>query len=72
MLKFDSNAYAYAFSWHDYYAPALLQSLLEAGVKVRSSQNSFTAHTQFSGEVEFPPGSIVIPAGPARLKQPNN
>ena len=72
MLKFDSNAYAYAFSWHDYYAPALLQSLLEAGVKVRSSQNSFTAHTQFSGEVEFPSGSIVIPAGPARLKQPNN
>ncbi len=64
-----ANAYAYAFSWEDYYAPALLQSLLEAGVSVRSSENAFEAKLVNSQRHTFTSGSIVIPTG---LAQPDN
>ncbi|WP_434800253.1 M14 family metallopeptidase [Alteromonas stellipolaris] len=64
-----ANAYAYAFSWEDYYAPALLQSLLEAGVSVRSSENAFEAKLVNNQRHTFTSGSIVIPTG---LAQPDN
>ena len=61
-------AYAYAFSWNDYYAPALLQALLENGVSVRSSEEGFSA-VLTNGNVEhFDAGSIIIPTG---LAQPS-
>jgi len=63
------NAYAYAFSWQDYYAPGLLQALLEAGAKVRTSTKSFTAVLTDNTRQSFAPGSIVIPRG---LNQPAN
>ncbi|WP_203565391.1 M14 family metallopeptidase [Alteromonas profundi] len=66
------NAYAYAFDWTDYYAPALLQALLEAGVKARSSESGFTAQTANGSRKAFPPGSIIIPAGPSRMGQAQN
>ena len=65
----QSDAYAYAFSWQHYYAPAMLQTLLEAGVKVRSSEKPFSA-VQYNGKnIALQPGSIIIPKG---LGQPEN
>ena len=63
------KAYAYAFSWQDYYAPGLLQALLEAGINVRSSTKAFTATLLDNTQHRFTPGSIVVPSG---LKQPDN
>ena len=63
------NAYAYAFSWQHYYAPAMLQTLLEAGVKVRSSEEAFSAIKYDGKNVELQPGSIIVPKG---LGQPEN
>ena len=54
--KLDDNAYAYAFEWHDYEAPQLLQYLL----------------TNTVAERDFSKGAIVIPAAleqPANLTQ---
>ncbi|BFT31993.1 M14 family metallopeptidase [Alteromonas sp. D210916BOD_24] len=66
------DAYAYGFSWQHYYAPAMLQSLLEAGVQVRSSEKAFTALQVDGTNITLPAGSIVIPKGltqPADLHQ---
>ncbi|WP_229333623.1 M14 family zinc carboxypeptidase [Glaciecola sp. MH2013] len=66
------NAYAYAFEWHDYEAPRLLQHLLTNKVQVRVAGGDFTATVATnSGKVErdFSKGAIVIPAA---LEQPDN
>lgn len=63
------NAYAYGFSWQHYYAPAMLQTLLEAGVKVRSSDKAFSALDYDGKAIHLPAGSILIPKG---LSQPAN
>ena len=63
------NAYAYGFSWQHYYAPAMLQTLLEAGVKVRSSNKAFSALDYDGKAIDLPAGSILIPKG---LSQPAN
>jgi len=65
----EPDAYAYAFSWQHYYAPAMLQTLLEAGVKVRSTEEAFSAIKYDGKNVELQSGSIVIPKG---LAQPDN
>ncbi len=62
------GAYAYAFSWQDSKAPMLLQSLLEAGIKVKVAGGAFTATTT-QGSVAFAAGSIVVPRA---LQQPAN
>ena len=53
------NAYAYAISWGEYNAPAVLQQLLEAGVKVRAA----TQPLVLAGGVTLPRGSLVIARG---------
>lgn len=63
-----NNAYGYAFEWHHFKSPALLQALLSSGVNARIATGSFNAATT-GGERVFEPGSIVIPAG---LAQPDN
>lgn len=60
------DAYAYGFSWQHYYAPAMLQALLEAGVQVRSSELAFSAVEADGSRVSLPAGSIVIPKGVAQ------
>lgn len=65
-----ANAYAYAFDWYHYQAPALLQKLLQAGVQVRSATGAFTATLTNGESREFAAGSIVIPAGLSQ--QPDN
>lgn len=65
------NAYAYAFEWHNYNAPALLQFLLKNQVNVRVSKGAFTAKTS-NGEKAFDKGTIVVPLAltqPERLAQ---
>lgn len=57
----DEIAYAYAFEWNDYFAPAMLQQLLEAGVAARSTEAPFSATLTDGREVDFGAGSIVIP-----------
>ncbi len=63
------TAYAYAIDWQDYYAPAMVQSLLENGVQLRSAGKEFTATLSNGNNRAFAPGSIIIPRG---LSQPDN
>ena len=63
----DETAYAYAFEWNDYFAPAMLQQLLEVDVTVRSSEAPFNAILTDGREVELAAGTIVVPRA---LSQP--
>jgi hypothetical protein len=54
-----ADAYAYAFNWHNYFAPRALQQLLKAGVKVRQADQPFTARTA-NGDQSFTMGAVVI------------
>lgn len=64
-----TDAYAYAIDWQDYYAPAMVQALLESGVSLRSAGKAFTGTLTNGRNREFAPGSILIPTG---LSQPDN
>jgi hypothetical protein len=67
-----ANVYAYAFEWHDYNAPALLQYLLSNEVQVRAAGADFRAQVAAAGSIEsrdFAKGTIVIPMA---LNQPAN
>lgn len=56
----SSDAYAYGFDWHHYFAPRTLQQLSKAGVHVRQAQLGFTAKTS-NGEHAFAPGAVIVP-----------
>ncbi len=60
-INIDQQAYAYAFEWHDFLAPKLLNQLLNHGVQAKVANRSFTAQT-ITGEKSFAAGSILIPA----------
>jgi zinc carboxypeptidase len=60
--KIEHNAYAYAFEWHDFLAPKLLNTLLTQGIKTRVATKTFTSTTQGIKKT-FAAGSILIPAG---------
>lgn len=64
-----TDAYAYAIDWQDYYAPAMVQALLENDVTLRSAGKAFTGTLTDGQNREFAPGSIIIPTG---LSQPDN
>ncbi len=53
------DAYAYAFEWHNYFAPRALNRLLQAGVHVRQGNQTFTAKTT-KGDVELAPGTVIV------------
>ncbi|MBU2978363.1 M14 family zinc carboxypeptidase [Alteromonas sp. C1M14] len=63
-----TDAYAYGFEWNDYFAPAMLQHLLAAGVQVKSALSAFTATLSNDQQQQFSAGSIVIPMA---LTQPD-
>lgn len=68
----DANMYAFAFEWHDYDSPALLQYLLTHKVQVRVAGADFTAQVAVAGSTlsrDFSKGAIVIPMA---LEQPSN
>lgn len=56
------NAYAYAFEWHHFLAPKLLNKLLTKGIKARVATKGFSAVIGTKTQA-FKPGTIVIPAG---------
>ena len=56
------DALAWAFSWNQLEAPALLQKLLAAGARARTAIKPFTARTD-SGLQSFQPGAILVQAG---------
>lgn len=62
------DAYAFVFSWRNYHAPKLLQSILAKDVQVRVAGKAFAATTDL-GNISFEQGSVVIPTG---LEQPEN
>ncbi|MCV2885830.1 M14 family metallopeptidase [Aestuariibacter sp. AA17] len=66
--KVLESAYAYAFSWQDSQAPAMLQTLIKNGVNPRIAGQSFAAKTS-QGEISFAQGSILIPRA---VMQPDN
>lgn len=53
------QAYAYAFQWQDYFAPQVLQTLLEENIHVRQAHAPFTAVTT-ERNVEFASGAVVV------------
>jgi len=55
-----SSNYAYLISWDDYYAPAVLQKLLEKDVNVLSARKEFSLPTH-SGTHDFSYGTLIIP-----------
>ncbi len=59
LLPITENAYAYGFSWQDFNSPKLLQRLLDNKIKVRVSQQAFSAKTS-NGEVDFDAGSVIV------------
>lgn len=54
----DVDAYAYAFEWHHFLAPKLLNKLLSQGIKVRVANKVFSDNNH-----SFAAGSLMIPAG---------
>ncbi len=53
----DEEPYAYVFGWENYYAPRLLNQLMQAGLKLKVANKAFrTAEGQ-----EFRVGTILLP-----------
>ncbi len=61
-IPLDRDAPAWAVPWNQLDAPALLQKLLDSGVKVRTSIKPFSAQTGNNLQA-FSAGSLVIQAG---------
>ena len=62
LAEFDDNAYAYAFDWHHFLAPKLLNQILTKGIKVRVAPKSFVSHIDGQPR-KFKAGTIIILAG---------
>ena len=60
--ELDSDSYAYAFEWHDFMAPKLLNNLLASNIKVSVANKAFTSILNGKSHV-FDAGSLVILAG---------
>lgn len=60
--------YAYAFEWHHYLAPKLLNQLLSKKIKAKVATGGFTSQIQNKNRL-FASGTIIIPA--ALQSEPN-
>lgn len=62
VAEVSDSAYAYAFEWHDFLAPKLLNKLMSAEVKAKVATKAFSATV--NGVVKtFDLGTIIVPAG---------
>ncbi len=61
-LSPDPASRAWLVPWNQLEAPALLQKLLDAGARIRTSKKAFTAQTA-NGLAAFQPGTLVLQAG---------
>ncbi|WP_223271591.1 M14 family zinc carboxypeptidase [Colwellia hornerae] len=62
----EPQAYAYAFEWHHFLAPKLLNDLLNKGIKAKVATKPFSSRLKIDGKMSnkyFARGSIIIPAG---------
>jgi len=58
----NKSAYAYAFEWHHFLAPKLLNQLLSNGIKAKVVTKTFSS--EIDGKTKnFATGTIVLPAG---------
>lgn len=60
-INTNNTAYAYAFEWHHYLAPKLLNQLLKKEIKAKVASGSFTSLVQNKNHA-FASGTIIIPA----------
>jgi hypothetical protein len=67
-ISTDKGDYAYAFEWHHYLAPKLLNQLLSKKIKAKVATGGFTSQTQDKSRL-FASGTIIIPA--ALQSEPN-
>jgi hypothetical protein len=54
--EFEKSDYAYAFNWSDYYSPRLLWKVLQAGIRVKVTNEPIIYKDQ-----KFERGAIIIP-----------
>ena len=59
-VPINANAYALAFDWHDYKAPAMLQALLEQDVHARQSFKPLHLPTTNGQTANLSAGSVVV------------
>lgn len=64
----NSTDYAYAFEWHHYLAPKLLNQLLSEKIKAKVATSDFSSQIQNKNR-HFESGTIIIPA--ANQSEPN-
>jgi hypothetical protein len=65
-LVIDHQAYTYAFEWHHFLAPKLLNELLNKGIKAKVATKPFSSRLKNKGIVaskDFAVGTIIMPAG---------
>lgn len=60
-INTNSTDYAYAFEWHHYLAPKLLNKLLNRKIKAKVATSGFSSET-FTKNRLFASGTIIIPA----------
>jgi hypothetical protein len=53
---YNSNNYAYLFSWNDYYSPKVLNELLNSGIRVKVGTKPFSIDSK-----KFDYGTLLIP-----------
>jgi hypothetical protein len=64
----SKSAYAYAFEWHDFLAPKLLNKITKAKINAKVATKAFSATV--NGEVKtFEQGTIIIPAGTQQVEK---
>ena len=66
-LEVSTTAYAYAFEWHDFLAPKLLNKIINAEINVKVASKEFSAIVNGTTKA-FDKGTIIIPAGNQKVK----
>jgi hypothetical protein len=69
--KATEQTYAYAFEWHHFLSPKLLNELLNSGIKAKVATKPFSARlsTDTGTKIKnFSRGSVIIPAGIQTVK----
>ncbi len=61
IVNTNKNDYAYAFEWHHYLAPKLLNKLLENNIKAKVATENFSSLLSNKSRT-FESGTIIIPA----------
>jgi len=66
--EFEKGEYAYVIPWDDYYAPAVLNSLQQKGIIVKTSTKPFTIKAN-GKEIDFNRGALLISVSIQKLSK---